>query len=44
MIKTQYFKKRSKSMSLEKNKDLKNIDKEFQEKLVIFKKYKYLKR
>jgi hypothetical protein len=31
-------------MSLEKNEDMKNIDREFQEKLAIFKKYKYLKR
>jgi hypothetical protein len=31
-------------MSLEENNDLKNIDREFQEKLVIFNKYKFLKR
>lgn len=31
-------------MSLEKNNDLKNIEREFQEKLIIFKKYKFLKR
>ena len=31
-------------MSLEKNDDMKNIDRELQEKLIIFRKYKFLKR